>query len=89
MLVQVKKDVNINLIESYVVGDVGMSDIIMANSVGAKGILVRTGVGEGSLADFRHTWIDAEPDYVADNVLEAVKWIIEREISELCEGVSE
>jgi D-glycero-D-manno-heptose 1,7-bisphosphate phosphatase len=79
MLLQVQKEFNINLKESYVIGDMGMSDMVMAKAVEAKGILVRTGVGEGSLTDFRHTWIDVEPDYVAYDVLEAVKWIIKME----------
>jgi len=80
MLLQGKKEFNIDFQDSYVIGDMGMSDMIMAKTVGAKGILVRTGVGEGSLAAFRHTWANVEPDYVAENVLEAVKWIIEKEI---------
>jgi D-glycero-D-manno-heptose 1,7-bisphosphate phosphatase len=77
MLVQAQRDFNINLAESYVVGDMGMADMVMAKAAGAKGILVRTGVGEGSLTDFRHTWSNVEPDYVAENVLEAVRWIIQ------------
>jgi D-glycero-D-manno-heptose 1,7-bisphosphate phosphatase len=77
MLVQAQGDFNINLAESYVVGDMGMADMVMAKAAGAKGILVRTGVGEGSLTDFRHTWSNVEPDYVAENVLEAVRWIIQ------------
>jgi hypothetical protein len=36
-------------------------------------------VGEASLTDFRHTWSDVEPDYVAKDVLEAVRWIIKVE----------
>ena len=79
MLVQAQRDFNVDLTESYVIGDMGISDMIMANEVGAKGILVRTGVGKSSLGDFRDTWIEVEPDYVADNVLEAVKWILKRE----------
>lgn len=75
LLLQAQSKFNIDFKESYVVGDMGMSDMIMARAVGAKAVLVRTGVGEGSLTDFRHTWIDVEPDYVAENVLEAVRWI--------------
>lgn len=78
MLVQAQKDFNIELSKSYVIGDMGAADMIMANKAGAKGILVRTGVGEGSLTEFRHTWSEIEPDYVADNVLEAVKWILKK-----------
>lgn len=79
MLTKAQGDFNVKLAECYVIGDMGASDMVMANAVGAKGVLVRTGVGEGSLTDFRHTWLDVDPDYVADNVLEAVKWVLERE----------
>ena len=81
MLVQAKKEFNMNIQESYVIGDMGISDMVMAKTVGANGILVRTGVGEGSLTDFRYTWANVDPDYVAENVLEAVKWIIGKENS--------
>jgi D-glycero-D-manno-heptose 1,7-bisphosphate phosphatase len=47
--------------------------------VQAKGILVLTGVGEGRLVTFKHTWSNIDADFVAENVLEAVKWIIEKE----------
>lgn len=80
MLVQAQRDFNGNLTESYVVGDMGRSDMLMARAVGAKGILVRTGVGEGSLTVFRHTWLNIEPSYVAENVLDAVKWILSTEL---------
>lgn len=79
MLIQAQRDFNIKLTECYVIGDMGASDMIMANATGAKGILVRTGVGEGSLTDFRYTWAEVEPEYIADNVLDAVKWILKRE----------
>lgn len=79
MLVQASKEFNIKLEDSYVIGDMGMSDMIMAKTVGAKGILVRTGVGEGSLTTFKHTWSSIEADYVAENILEAVKWVIDME----------
>lgn len=79
MLVQAKKELNINLEGSYVIGDMGMSDMVMAKTVGAKGILVLTGVGEDSLTTYKHTWSNIDTDFVAENVLEAVKWIIEKE----------
>jgi D-glycero-D-manno-heptose 1,7-bisphosphate phosphatase len=45
-------------------------------AIGAQAILVRTGMGEGSLGEFRHTWASAEADYIADDVLDAVRWIL-------------
>jgi len=76
MVLQAVRDFDIDLSCSYVIGDMGMSDMVLAKSIGAKGILVRTGVGEGSLAEFRHTWEDTEPYMIADNVLEAVRHIV-------------
>lgn len=70
------KDFNIDLKNSFVVGDMASSDIIMANNIGAKGILVLTGVGQGSLNEFRHTWSEYEADYIAENVLDAVEWVL-------------
>lgn len=70
------KDFNIDLKNSFVVGDMASSDIIMANNIGAKGILVLTGVGQGSLNEFRHTWSEYEADYIAENILDAVEWVL-------------
>ena len=71
-----KKDFDINVEKSYVVGDMGMNDMTLAKNIGAKGILVLTGAGKGSMNEYRHTWQDTEPDFVAENVLEAVNYII-------------
>lgn len=70
------QDFNIDLKNSFVVGDMGMSDIILSKKIGAKGVLVLTGAGKGSLTEFRDTWINYEADYIAENVLEAVNWIL-------------
>ncbi len=67
---------DIELSQCYVVGDMGSADILMARAARCKGILVRTGVGESSLTEYRHTWAEAEPDFIADDVLDAVKWIL-------------
>jgi len=76
MIIQAQKDFDIELSESYMVGDTGAWDMVLARSVGCKAILVRTGLGEGSLGDYRHEWADIEPDFVAEDVLEAVRWIV-------------
>lgn len=67
---------DIDLHNSYVIGDMGASDMLLANNIGAKGILVLTGVGKGSLDQYRHTWKDYEAYYIAENVWEAVKKIV-------------
>lgn len=54
----------------------GCTEMVLANRIGCCSILVRTGVGEGSLNEFRHTWDEIEPDFVVDNVLEGINWIL-------------
>lgn len=65
----------IDISKSYAIGDMGKNEVVMAHHAGAKSILVLTGAGVGSLNEFRETWKDYEADYIADNVLEAVKSI--------------
>ncbi|HLK56643.1 MAG TPA: HAD-IIIA family hydrolase [Chthonomonadaceae bacterium] len=76
LLMEAQRSFGIALPASYVVGDMGTSDMLMAHAAGCKGILVRTGVGESSLTEYRHTWADIEPDYIASDVLQAVEWIV-------------
>lgn len=74
---QAQESLDIDIKNSYVIGDMGCSDMILADNIGCKSILVRTGVGEGSLKEFRHTWADIEPTYIASNILDAVNWILD------------
>jgi len=69
MLFKAKTKHLINLRESYVVGDKD-ADILLAKAVGAKGILVRTGKQRDSLY----------ADYTANNLKEAVDYIIEKQL---------
>ena len=66
---------DIDISKSYVVGDMGKNEIVMAHNVGCKGILVLTGGGKDSLGKFRNTWGEHTADIVANNVLEAIKII--------------
>ncbi|MDR6879366.1 ribonucleotide monophosphatase NagD (HAD superfamily) [Bacillus sp. 3255] len=50
--------------------------MLAANAVGAMKILVKTGWGEGSLQDYRFKWKETEPEYIAENINDAVKWIL-------------
>lgn len=58
------------------IGDMGMSDMLFAHMLGIQKILVLTGVGEGSLKDYRSTWLETEPDYIAVDFCEATTWIL-------------
>ena len=48
---------SIDISQSYVIGDMGKNEIIMAHNAGCKGILVLTGGGKDSLGKFRDTRI--------------------------------
>lgn len=75
LLLKAKEMHNLNLEECYVVGDTGGSDMLAANKAGAKKVLVKTGWGEGSLTKYRYQWQEVEPDFIADNLVNAVSWI--------------
>jgi len=74
------EEFDIDISKSFVVGDMGASDMILAHNIGAKAILVLTGVGMGSSNEFRHTWQNVNADFIAENILEAVNYI-QREAS--------
>ena len=60
---------------SYMIGDMGMSDMMFAHNIGIKKILVLTGVGAGSLNEYRDTWIKTEPNFIAEGFYEASLWL--------------
>ncbi|KDQ62256.1 hypothetical protein JAAARDRAFT_30147 [Jaapia argillacea MUCL 33604] len=65
-----------NIPQVYMVGDNPESDIAGANAAKWSSILVRTGVYDPSFGPSPHT-----PTYEAEDVEEAVKWAINREMS--------
>lgn len=75
LIFQCAEKYSIDISQSYVIGDMGKNEIILAHNAGCKGILVLTGGGKDSLGKFRDTWADHEADMIADNVLEAIKEI--------------
>lgn len=70
-------DLDVDLAASYVVGD-RHGDLELAWSVGAKGVLVRSGYGLGELTYHAPAW-PRQPDMVAEHLLEAVEAILARE----------
>ena len=64
----------VDLHRSFVVGD-RYTDIELACNAHARGILVRTGYGEGELAWHAAKWPTA-PDFVASDLTQAVDWIL-------------
>lgn len=76
MLQEAAEKHGLDLTKTAFIGDVGSTDMLAAHSVGATKILVLTGWGEGSLTQYRHKWAEIEPDYIAENFLDAVKWLL-------------
>lgn len=76
MMEQAARQFGIELSQSFVIGDRYL-DIEMAKRVGASGVLVRTGFGQGEWEMF-HANGTAQPDHVAEDVYEAVQWILKR-----------
>ena len=77
MVLRAQRDFALDLAACYLVGDCGSKDMVLAQAVGCRAILVRTGLGEGSLGEYRRVWADIEPDFIADDVLDAARWIAE------------
>jgi D-glycero-D-manno-heptose 1,7-bisphosphate phosphatase len=74
MLERAAREHGLDLRRSFVVGDRSV-DIELARNVGARGILVRTGYGEGELAWHASKWA-VQPDFIAQTLTEAAGWIL-------------
>lgn len=77
MLLRARDEMGIDLAASYVVGD-SIKDIQAGHAVGATTVMVRTGYGRGELEHHSSSW-SVRPDHLADDLLDAVEWIVERE----------
>jgi len=75
LLIKASNEYDIDLTKCAVIGD-RWSDMLAGDSVGTKKILVMTGAGNESLGEYRNKWANIEPDYIADNVLDAVLWLL-------------
>lgn len=80
MLLQAAKDNNLDLKRCVVIGD-RWTDIMAADEVGCIKIIVQTGAGKKSIQKYNNQeyygdWANVAPDYIANNLLDAVKWLI-------------
>jgi len=73
LLLQAAVDLRLDLSRSYVVGD-KRSDIEAGKAVGSYTVLVLTGFG--LLARHELESSDVHPDYIADDLLDACRWIL-------------
>jgi len=67
------KDFDLKLNKCYIIGD-KLTDIKAAHNISATGILVRTGYGK--LEQNKLGEAGVMPEHIAENLYEAVKWII-------------
>ena len=81
MLLQAAHDLNIDLESSYMIGDTER-DMEAAKKAGVRGVLVKTGYGRETLEDVGNdaAGADSSPVFVAEDILEAVKWIMKDRI---------
>ena len=75
LLLQAAKDLNLDLSRSYMVGD-KMSDIEVGHRVGAQSVLVLTGYGREEYEQGLPGWT-VHPHHVAEDLWQAVEWIIQ------------
>jgi D-glycero-D-manno-heptose 1,7-bisphosphate phosphatase len=74
LLERAAREHSLDLPRSFVVGD-RYGDIELARNVRARGILVRTGYGEGEMAWHSAKW-PTQPDFVAEDLSKAADWIL-------------
>jgi D-glycero-D-manno-heptose 1,7-bisphosphate phosphatase len=77
MMEQAARDLRLDLTRSFVIGDKD-TDVELARRAGARGILVLTGYGR----EHRKKQGESVPDYTAQDLLDAVQWILRRLASE-------
>lgn len=76
MILKAAREHDIDLSRSYIVGD-GVVDIEAGAGAGISGVLVKTGYGRGLLEHQPHRF-RTHPAYAAEDVLDAVRWILAR-----------
>jgi len=72
MFTRAATELGLDLARSFVVGD-RWHDLQAGQQVGARGLLVRTGYGRTEEAAPK---AGVQPAAIADNVIEAVSWIL-------------
>lgn len=68
------RELGLDLAASWVIGD-KLTDVGLAASIGGRGILVRSGYGEGELA--RHDGVLPVEGHVATDLMAATAWILD------------
>ena len=85
MLMRAARELQLEMAASYMIGD-RLGDVEAGHRAGCRSVLIKTGYGEGELRVLDQGELSASlpedplqrPDHVAENVLKAVDWIMER-----------
>lgn len=77
MLLRAAEEMGVDPRSSYMVGDT-IRDIEAGHNAGSTTVLVRTGYGKGQLQFLSDGW-KVRPDHIADDLMDAVEWILARE----------
>lgn len=77
MLHRAARELGLDLAQSYMIGDTGASDMKAGAAAGCRCVLVLTGFGQGSMSDYRGQWAEVQPEYVARDVLDAVRHVLD------------
>jgi len=73
MLEKGAKDFSLDLTQCFVIGD-KVSDAELGKNSGAKSVIVKTGYGEGEIRSEKMDKVN--PDFIAEDILDAVEWIL-------------
>ena len=74
MLEQAAREHALDVGSSFVVGD-RYADVELAHNAGARGVLVRSGYGQGEVAWHAGHW-QRQPDFIARDLADATLWIL-------------
>ena len=77
LITRAAEEFDVDLSSSWMIGD-RYSDVELARNAGVKSMFVLSGYGRGEWEHQRTTW-SAQPDLVAENLLEAVQMIVSTE----------
>ena len=76
LIEQARDKYHLDLSGCYMVGD-RWSDMLAGGLMGTKLVLVKTGRGFEALGQDREKWMPYQPVYVGEDLLDAVKWILD------------
>ena len=84
LLTRAAAELGLDLRASVMVGD-KLSDVAAGQSAGTAGVLVLTGYGRGEW-EYRPPGGEIKPDHVADDLLDAVNWAVDRTAARIADA---